>query len=78
VLCGVEWSVSGNYKRFFRLLLRNSTVLYAGAHILLITDHMGLLTSCILILVFSVGVVGFICNRYLVIYICLLRCDSYI
>ena len=68
MLCGVEWSVSGNYKRFFRLLLRNSPILYAGAHILLITGHMGLLTSCILILVFSMGAVGFICNRCLVIY----------
>lgn len=64
--------MSGNYERFFRLLLRNSTILYVGAHILLITGHMGLLTSCILILVFSVGVVGFICNKCLVLYICLL------
>jgi hypothetical protein len=64
--CAV-WSVSGNYKRFFRLMLRNSTILYAGAHILLITGHTGLLTSCIFILVFSVGAVGFICNRHLVI-----------
>jgi len=64
--------VSGNYKRFFWLLLRNSTILYAGAHTLLITGHMGLLTSCILILVFSAGAVGFICNKCLVLYICLL------
>ena len=61
--------MSGNYKKFYRLLPRNSTILYAGVHMLLITGHMGLLTSCILILVFSVGAVGFICNRCLVTYI---------
>jgi len=81
VLCGVCQVTT---RDSLRLLPRNSTILYAGAHILLITDNMGLLTSCTLILLFSVGAAGssFIYNmcfvKYMFIKVLRLRIVCYI